>query len=315
MFGGLFYYSDFCYYFSPLPKSKVTTLKRYLLTLLVLLPLFLCAQESESHHEIGVSFGVSNYKGDLQQKLFPSTGYHPMGGIVYKYFMNPHFGLRFGAAYSRLAGADSVSNIPANKLRNLSFATNMFEMHAALEVNFLPVEVLRFKVSPYAFAGIAGFYYNPYAETPTGSKVFLRPLSTEGQGLPMYPDRKPYSLTNISFPIGGGMKFFVGKAFFLTTELGFRYTNTDYLDDVSKSYVDLDSLSAYKGRLAKSMSYRGNTVPEWDRNNPTYGAPRGDTKANDWYWFGSLSITVYFRAFGNNKEYLMTRCPGFYRRR
>lgn len=295
-----------------MPLLKLTTLKRHILSLIMLLPLAVLAQEQ--HHEFGVTFGVSNYHGDLQPKVFASNGYHPMGGILYKYFMNPHVGLRFGAAYTSLSGADSLSNIDANKGRNLSFGTHLFELHGGLELNMLPVDILRMKVSPYAFGGIAAFYYNPFAEDPTGSKVFLRPLSTEGQGLAMYPDRKQYSQLNISFPIGGGVKFFIGKAFLIATEVGFRYTNTDYLDDVSKSYVDLDTLSAYKGKQAKIMAYRGNTLANWDRNNPSYGSPRGDTKSNDWYWFGNMSITVYFKSFGNTKEYLKTRCPGFYRR-
>ncbi len=285
-------------------------MKRIILSLILLLPLSINAQE---HHEIGLTAGVSNYYGDLTPKLFASSGYHPMGGIIYKYFMNPHLGLRFGASYTSLSGADSVSNIPINKLRNLSFGTHLFELHGGLEINLLPIDVLSMKATPYIFGGIAAFYYNPFADDINGNRVFLKPLSTEGQGLPLYPDRKPYSQINMSFPFGGGFKFFIGNAFFLTTELGFRYTNTDYLDDVSKSYVDLDSLNAYKGSLAKAMSYRGNTLTEWDHNNPYYGFQRGDTKANDWYWYANISVTVYFRAFGNTKEYIKTRCPGFFR--
>ncbi len=67
---------------------------------------------------------------------------------------------------------------------------------------------MRRKVTPYLFGGISVFYFNPYATDPAGDKVYLRPLSTEGEGLPMYPDRKEYSLVNMAFPFGGGFKFF-----------------------------------------------------------------------------------------------------------
>jgi len=273
----------------------------------------LCLEAQDNHHEIGVIAGVANYYGDLQPKLFPSYGYQPMGGIVYKYFMNPHIGVRFGVSYTNLTAADSLSNIPNNVTRNLSFTTHLFEFHGALEFNFLPVDVFRRKVSPYVFGGIAVFYFNPYAMDDAGDKVALRPLSTEGEGLPMYPDRKQYSPVNVSFPFGGGFKFFLGKAIMLTTEIGFRYTNTDYLDDVSKSYVNLDTLQSYKGKLARSMAYRGNKVIGWKGENPNYGFQRGDTKANDWYWYANVGVTIYFRAFGNPKEYLKTRCPGLSR--
>ena len=294
-------------------------MKRILLSLALFLPLCLQAQPgftnigAMEHHEIGLTVGVSNYYGDLQPKLFPGYGYQPMAGIVYKYFMSPHVGLRFGASYTNLSAADSLSNIPINQARNLSFATHLFEFHGAIEINFLPIEVMRHKATPYIFGGIAAFYYDPYALDPNGNKIFLRPLSTEGEGLPMYPERKQYSLVNMAFPFGGGFKFFIGKTIMLTTEIGFRYTNTDYLDDVSKSYVNLDTLQAYKGKLARQMSYRGNTLKSWDGDNPNYGFQRGDTKSNDWYWYGNLTVTIFFRAFGNPKEYLKTKCPGFFR--
>ncbi len=284
-------------------------MKRLLLSIALFLPFCLQAQE---HHEIGVMAGVSNYYGDLQSKFFGSYGYHPVGGIVYKYFMNPRVGIRVGASYTSLSAADSNSTIQVNRLRNLSFATHLFELHTALELNLLPIEILKNKATPYIFGGISAFYFNPYTEDANGNKVFLRALSTEGQGLPMYPDRKQYSLINMAFPFGGGMKFFIGQKLMLTGELGLRYTNTDYLDDVSKSYVNLDTLQAYKGIVARNLSYRGNTVPGWDHNNPNYGFQRGDSKSNDWFWFCNITATVYFRAFGNPREYLKTKCPGFF---
>ena len=284
-------------------------MKRILLSLALFLPFCLHAQE---HQEIGLTTGVANYYGDLQPKLFPSYGYKPMVGIIYKYFMSPHVGLRFGATYTNLTAADSLSDIPVDKARNLSFATHLFELHGALEINFLPIEVNRMKATPYIFGGISVFYFDPYADDSAGNKVYLRPLSTEGEGLPMYPDRKEYSLVNVAFPFGGGFKFFIGKTIMLTTELGFRYTNTDYLDDVSKSYVNLDTLAAYKGALARAMSYRGNTVPGWDHNNPNYGFQRGDSKSNDWYWYGNITVTIYFQMFKNAGEYIKTKCPVFF---
>lgn len=285
-------------------------MKRIILALALFLPF--CVQ-AQSHHEIGITVGVSNYYGDLQPKFFASYGYQPMGGIVYKHFMSPHVGIRMGVSYTNLSAADSQTNIPVYQSRNLSFTTHLLEFHTALEINLLPIEANRRKVTPYIFGGISVFYFNPFAEDNAGNKVFLRPLSTEGEGLPMYPDRKAYSLVNMAFPFGGGMKFFIGKTIMLTGELGFRYTNTDYLDDVSKSYVNADTLQAYKGLVARSMAYRGNTVFGSKYDNPEYGFQRGDSKSNDWYWFGNITCTIYFRAFGNPKEYLKTKCPGFFR--
>ena len=98
-------------------------MKRILLSFVLLLPLCLRAQSGYNpnligamdHHEIGLTVGISNYYGDLQPKFFPNYGYKPMAGIVYKYFMSPHLGLRVGASYTNLGAADSLSNIPINK--------------------------------------------------------------------------------------------------------------------------------------------------------------------------------------------------------
>lgn len=278
-----------------------------------------CAM-AQQHHEFGLSAGVSSYYGDLQDKWFPNYGMKPMGGIMYKYFMNPRVGWRFGVSYTQIGAADSLSDIQAKRERNLRFSSNLLEIQGGLEVNFLPIEKKRMKFSPYVFAGVAIFRFNPYTDGVNGEKVFLRPLSTEGQGIPVYPDRKEYSLTNVSFPIGGGLKFFLGKTLMVTTEMGFRYTNTDYLDDVSKSYVNLDTLQAYRGQQAAELSFRTDELSKniegrdaWDRNYPDYKFQRGDSKANDWYWFGNLTVTIYFPAFGNMKEYWQARCPAFLR--
>jgi hypothetical protein len=287
-------------------------LKRFILSLALLAPL--CVQAQMPHHEIGLMAGVANYYGDLQDKVFDSRTNRPMGGITYKYFMNPHLGVRMGVSYTNITAADSLSGSVVKQNRNLRFSSNLFEAHAALEINFLPIEVDRMKITPYIFGGIAVFHYNPYTDGLKGERVYLRPLSTEGQGIPVYPDRKEYKLTNISFPIGGGIKFFVGKTLMITTEVGFRYTNTDYLDDVSRSFVDRDTLIAYRGRQSFDLSFRGDERNTWDGNYPNKNFQRGDSKANDWYMYAGLSVGIYLKAFGNVKDYWQANCPAFFRR-
>ncbi|RYZ52429.1 MAG: hypothetical protein EOP49_09490 [Sphingobacteriales bacterium] len=285
-------------------------LKRILLSLAILLPTLLQAQ---THHEIGLFAGVSNYYGDMQDKWFPQNGYKPNVGVIYKYFMHPRIGLRFGANYTRLTAADSLSDIPVKKLRNLRFETGLFEVHGGIELNLLAVDWNRAKVSPYVFAGIAAFYTNPYTDGLAGEKVYLRPLSTEGQGIPDYPDRKQYSLVNMAFPIGGGMKFFIGKTLMITTEMGFRYTSTDYIDDVSRSYIDQNILFDYRSQQAVDLSFRTDELPEWTGEYPDYGFQRGDSKKNDWYWFGGISVALYLDAFGNLREYWQANCPNMFK--
>ncbi len=269
--------------------------------------------KAQQHQELGLMAGVANYYGDLQQSWFPNYGYEPMGGIIYKYFMNPHIGIRTGLSYTNLTASDALSNNPAQQARNLSFSTHLVELHAALEINFAPLEIRKAHFTPYIFGGIALFYYNPYATDPQGNKVYLRPLSTEGEGLSMYPDRKEYSLVNMSFPFGGGFKVLIAKHIVLAYELGFRYTNTGYLDDVSKSYVSLNTLLMNKGPISAEMSYRGNTAPGWNRAYPNYGDTRGNPNSNDWYWYGNITLTFFFRQFNGHGEPQKTDCPRLFR--
>ncbi len=274
---------------------------------------------AQKHHEIGLTFGAANYFGDLQTQTVPwgrdaAKTYRPSAGIIYKFFMNPRVGVRFGATYMRVTGADSLSKNAASRLRNLNFTNDMGELYGALEFNFLPVEVNKFKVSPYVFVGVGAFYSNPYTIDNDGEKTFLRTLGTEGQGLPNYPDRKIYPVINAMVPIGGGVKFFIGETVMLSAEVGLRYTATDYLDDVSRSYVNMDTLLMYRGSKTVDLSYRGNTNPDWDGNYPNYEFSRGDFKRNDWYWTAGITATVYFEAFGNVATYIQTKCPKIFGR-
>lgn len=292
-------------------------MKKVLLSLLLSVPVL--ATESfgqvfkevnnNNHHEFGVFVGTANYRGDLQKNFFPNYGYKPVYGLMYKYFMNPFLGIRAGLSYTNLTAADSLSRIASQEQRNLRFSTQLLETQLGLELNLLPVSLENMKVSPYVFGGVSVFYANPYTDTAYGQgKVFLRPLNTEGQALPNYPDRKPYSLVNFAGTFGGGLKAFVCNKVMFGLELGFRYTSTDYLDDVSKTYVNMDTLFRYRGKQSVDYSFRGDEVPGWDGNNPDYKYQRGTVKGNDWYWFGGVSVTIYLDAMGNTKPYMNTKC-------
>ncbi|MBA4168276.1 MAG: hypothetical protein H0X41_12180, partial [Chitinophagaceae bacterium] len=69
---------------------------------------------------------------------------------------------------------------------------------------------------------------------------YLRPLGTEGQGTAAYPDRKPYSTIAICVPFGMGVKYAINPRMNIGAEIVHRFTTTDYLDDVSKTYVGSD---------------------------------------------------------------------------
>lgn len=265
---------------------------------------------AQKHHEVGIVAGVSGYRGDLSQSWIPhEKTLRPTVGVQYKYFFNPHVGIRAGFNMIQINAADSLSTVKADQLRNLSFHNRLLELQAGIEVNLLPIDMYKFHFTPYVFAGVAGYYSNPYAFDNNNEKVFLRDLSTEGQGVPGYPDRKYYSTLGTSFPIGFGLKAFIGKTVMLTAEVGLRYVTNDYIDDVSRSYINMDTLFHYRGAKSVEMSYRGNMTDEWDGNFPNDQFRRGDYTNNDWYMSATLGITVYFDAFGRSPRWSNRDCP------
>ena len=243
---------------------------------------------------IGVFGGVAAYNGDLTDKIFPKKVTNGAIGITANYELTDNIMLRGGYTYTVVGGADRYSNDSSLLARNLSFETSISEFSVVGEYYLLSLYENR--ISPYIYAGLALYQFNPYAFNGGTDKIYLKPLSTEGQGLPGYANRKPYSLTQAAIPFGGGVKFAVTSNLHLGLEVGLRKLFTDYLDDVSTSYADPNDLLAGRGQLSVDMSYRGDDV-----GNPVYpakGAQRGGSKKNDSYYFTGVHLT--YRLGGNN---------------
>ncbi|MFD2921550.1 DUF6089 family protein [Terrimonas rubra] len=245
---------------------------------------------------LGVFGGLSAYNGDLTEKAFPKKVTNGAIGITGNYELFPKLTLRAGFTYAVVGGADRFSDKPEQQARNLSFETALYEFSAVGEYYFFDLERQFF--SPYLMGGAAVYRFNPYAYSDN-QKVYLKPLSTEGQGIAGYESSKPYSLTQLALPFGGGVKFAITNNLRLGVEIGFRKLFTDHLDDVSGNYVDEADLLAARGPLAVKMAYRGNELPGGDLY-PAKGDQRGSPKANDWYYFTGLHLTY---RFGSEKAF------------
>lgn len=241
---------------------------------------------------IGVFGGLAAYNGDVTDKLFPKKVTNGAIGLTVNYEVLDQIMVRAGLTYSIVGGADRFSNDANARLRNLSFETSIIEFSAVGEYYLLNLYDRRY--SPYAFAGLAVFKYNPYAYNGNSQKIYLKPLSTEGQGLSGYPDRKQYSLTQFAIPFGGGIKFAVTENLRVGAEVGLRKLFTDYLDDVSTFYIDPADLLAAKGQLAVDMSYRGDEVPGGSLVYPPKTDQRGNPKSKDMYYFAGIHLTYKF---------------------
>jgi hypothetical protein len=262
---------------------------------------------------IGVDGGLANYNGDLLDKLYPKKITNGFIGLTVHYELQEQLLIRGAFNFARVNGSDAYSEKPNLQLRNLQFESAISEFSVVGEYYLFNMNEKRF--SPYGFIGLGIFHFNPYTYDSTGRKVFLKPLSTEGQGITGYPDRKPYSLTQFAIPFGGGIKYAINDELRIGLEIGIRKLFTDYLDDVSKTYVDPNDLLTAKGPLAVEMSYRGDEVPTGNPAYPAKGAQRGGEKSKDYYYFTGLHLTYKLGGngggggIGGGKRKNQTGCP------
>jgi len=231
-----------------------------------------------------LAIGGAEYNGDLAPKGFMIKNLRPGVGFNLKYDSGDLLNFRTGIFWTILTSDDKDNKEPLTAIRNLNFTSQLFEWNAALEFNILDPDI--YTAYPYIFGGVGLFYFNPYSYDNNSEKIYLQPLSTEGQGLTDYPDRKKYSLFQFCMPFGAGYKWITKKKNQVAIEIGYRLCFTDYIDDVSKTYVDLEILSTKVSPKAAEMSYRkqGGQFTE-------LGLPRGNPENKDLYYFGSLKYS------------------------
>lgn len=260
---------------------------RKFLLLSILFPLVAVSQQ---RFHVTLFGGLSNYSGDLQDKQFTLQQSNFAVGAGIKYDFTPHLAARLAFKHGTIEADDKKSGDPLLRARNLSFASKINEGSLLLEYTLLNMEDR--KVSPYVYSGVTVFHYNPYAYDTLGNKVYLKPLSTEGQGLEQYPDRKPYKLTQLAIPFGIGVKLRVTENTILAYEITVRKTFTDHLDDVSNSFVDQFALAQARGQKAVDMAFRADEVKGSGATYPDDGSVRGGPKYKDWYYFTGFTLYI-----------------------
>lgn len=191
--------------------------------------------------EVGAAVGLGHYFGDLNTS---GSIRRPKfsGGIFFLKQFNNYVGLKISANYALLGYSDIYSKNPVEQRRNLSFNSNVWELSVSGQFNFFKfipgAEGLNY--TPYVSLGVGVFSFDPYAYL-NGQKYFLRPLGTEGQGSAAYPSRHQYSTSALCFPLSVGYKYAINDRLNVYGELGYRFTKTDYLDDVSTTYAGPDA--------------------------------------------------------------------------
>ena len=253
----------------------------------------LLAQNALQRSEVGLSFGGMNYLGDLNDQSMLGR-VNMAGGVSLRYCYDSRWSLALGGSYGHIEGG----NPDVIRRRNLSFRSSLIEGSLRAEFYFFPYGLVvssQRRSTPYIFCGIGLFKFNPQAmvvDPATGETEWydLQPLGTEGQGTAAYPERQKYQLIEVSMPFGFGYRWRLSPSMHLTVEYGWRKTWTDYLDDVSTTYVGAELLNGTSaGSMAAVLADRSGEVEPGYVNG--VGIKRGDDALCDWYSYFSVSVS------------------------
>jgi len=244
---------------------------------------------AQKQMHVTVRGGFSGYQGDLQSKRITLDQSNFAFGLGLKYDLTSHWAVRTEFNYGKVE-ADDKKNEPILQLRNLSFQSKIVEGNLLIEYSLFDLSTRR--VTPYFFGGLGVFHFNPYAYDTSGNKQFLKPLSTEGQGMIAYPNSKEYNLTQLAIPFGAGFRYKIADNVSLGYEIGFRKIFTDYLDDVRSTYVDQTLLLQERGPKAVEMAFRGGELKNSTAVYPPEGEVRGGQEYKDWYYFHGITLTI-----------------------
>lgn len=230
---------------------------------------------NEKHYlTLGVSVNALNYFGDIAPKSnIGSTDIsftRPGLGVSSSARINPSLAIRAEFLYGQLSSSDYKAANPNDEIaiyryaRNLHFRNNIKDLSVVGMYDFFSnpgAVIYRMGFTPYIFGGVSLFHHNPKALVPeeavlypnstlilpeAGKWVALRPLHTEGK-------ENAYNALQVSFPFGFGARYRINQIMDIEAEMSYRYLLTDYIDDISRNYVDKGTLES---DLAKVMSDR-----------------------------------------------------------
>ena len=279
-----------------------------LIMMLLLFSARAAAQFSLQNFHLNFFGGMANYHGDLQDKWFTFSQSKLAVGIGGTYDLSDHVSLRGMLSYGHISADDKFGS---HRARNLNFTSRIYEVSAGVEYYFTPLD--EHVLTPYVFAAISLYHFNPYTFDSTGKMVGLQILHTEGEGF--IAGRPDYKIYQLGIPFGAGVKFSLTENINVGIEVGFRKLFTDYLDDVSTTYVDENTLLAKMGPRAVDFAYRGDEIKD-GLPYPPGGTQRG-TKPKDWYYLAGF--TASFRIFpkrdermdthGSRRGYRQNDCP------
>jgi hypothetical protein len=240
-------------------------------------------------HGLSAGLGTIYYYGDLSEGPHTAS-LRPAGEVSYRYYFLPALSVEGRLLHGQIGAADSLAREGGRRQRNLHFRSPLTELSLSLRWDLFPDKaygktwVGKRHISPFAQIGLGFAAFQPQARL-AGEWVALQPLGTEGQLLP--GGSGAYCLQSLVVPVGGGIEWRFNAQWALSWQVAYRFTFTDYLDDLSTTYPNLEALASTFGPLAATLSDRSldGSVP---------GEQRGNPGAKDGYLVSNLQLTYLF---------------------
>ena len=174
-------------------------------------------------YELGVSYGKSNFIGDVGNTKFINPIDDAFGGI-FKWNRSPRHSYRLSYIRSKLSANDLDSEDPRRIERGYYFETPIDEFLLGMEFNFFDFDLHESDVafSPYIFSGIS--YTSFKDQLLINSAINSSENKNSTFGIPMIL----------------GIKYRFYDNYILSIEIGARYTFSDKIDgnNVSNDYLN-----------------------------------------------------------------------------
>ena len=191
-------------------KSKfLTKNKQYIVIIFV----FFTQISVSQIYELGISYGKSNFIGDVGNTSFINPKDDIFGGVL-KWNRSPRHAYRISFLRSKLSGFDIHSKDPRRIERGFSFETPINEFSIGMEFNFFDYDLHDYNIlfTPYIFSGLM---YTKFDEQILQNGNLTNTNSSKATfGIPMIIGLKHRFYDNI----------------ILSIEIGARYTFTDKID-------------------------------------------------------------------------------------
>jgi len=253
----------------------------------------------KSEGEFGVAVGTANYFGDLNTRAALNRPKFS-AGIFFIKQINNYVGIRLSGDYAFLGYSDIYSKNETQLRRNLSFNSNIWEVSLSGYFNFFRFipGVEGYKFTPYLSLGVGVFTYDPYAYLE-GTKYYLRPLGTEGQNTDT--SKEQYGNMAICIPFTVGVKYSINENMNVFAEIGYRFTTTDYIDDVSTTYAGPDAFVLTHADGSQQIDYPAYYLQ--DRSYATgtpigiEGRQRGNSAQKDAYLMFHVGVSFNISSY------------------